>query len=496
MNAKSFGKCLYDKARELKFDHTITQGQVRLMMNKGLDDLDTGWTLRCEETLGNPQYCGWMYPDLERNPNPYDYEILLAEANEVRELSPYFDLGPERQRADDLMNRYLKDTLCLNPNTGHKRYLELAEQYKLSSAKEYIDGFYGTLKGTVHIEEGGGRRPAEGAHVVVTDPRDYTKWEAETNKDGTYTIKTSLLHAPNDEKSRPRCPRFSISATWQSCRGDDTFTGSLMKPNRDEVLKKDVTMTCVRNREAKGTMTIRRIVTTHRRSNSPKHSSLEEGTSQVNATIQASFEFKRLYVPRDKDEMEESYAVKSWDILDASANDYDKQEDEWRDSRHAQGLEQRRVKVETASFKVSKSDLGPEGLTIFLDKRTGKAKKVLLYFHALALSGQTHVKTDSVYGDQGYDRHCDCYNSFRYTSSSEFKPPVEGGIGPLVTNNLTASVAEAIQSSGMAEGTKVTGGDRVHQLSGGGTVKFPEMNGETQEYTFTWQITRVPPATK
>jgi hypothetical protein len=73
---------------------------------------------------------------------------------------------------------------------------------------------------------------------------------------------------------------------------------------------------------------------------------------------------------------------------------------------------------------------------------------------------------------------------------------VEGGIGPLVTNNLTASVAEAIQSSGMAEGTKVTGGDRVHQLSGGGTVKFPEMNGETQEYTFTWQITRVPPATK
>jgi len=49
----------------------------------------------------------------------------------------------------------------------------------------------------------------------------------------------------------------------------------------------------------------------------------------------------------------------------------------------------------------------------------------------------------------------------------------------------------------MPEGTKVTGGDGVHQLSGGSTVKFPEtIPGETQEYTFTWQITRVPPATK
>jgi hypothetical protein len=244
MNAKSFGKCLYDKARELKFDHTITQGQVRLMMNKGLDDLDTGWTLRCEETLGNPQYCGWMYPDLERNPNPYDYEILLAEANEVRQLSPYFDLGPERQRADDLMNRYLKDTLCLDPNTGHKRYVELAEQYKLSSAKEYIDGFYGTLKGTVRVGEGGGGSPAEGAHVVVTDPKDETTWEADTKADGTYTIKKALLHADKDEKGHPRCPAFRISAALENCRGKGTFTGTLTNPNPGEVLKKDVTMTC------------------------------------------------------------------------------------------------------------------------------------------------------------------------------------------------------------------------------------------------------------
>jgi len=247
--------------------------------------------------------------------------------------------------------------------------------------------------------------------------------------------------------------------------------------------------------KTQGTITIRRIVTTHRTSNSPSHSSSEEGTSQVNATIQASFAFERLYVPRDKDEMEERYAVKSWDILDASANDNDKKEDEWRDKSYFQGLKERTVKVETGSYKVSKSDLGPEGLTIFLDKRTGKAKNVVLYFHALALSGQLHITTDSVFGDQGYKTSYACYTRSRHISSDEFQPP---GVGLVeVTNHLTASVAEAIQSGGMPEGTKVTGGDGVHQLSGGSTVKFPEtIPGETQEYTFTWQITRVPPATK
>jgi hypothetical protein len=497
LRAGTYGKCVYDKARELKFDYSITRGQVQRMLDKALDDLDTGWSLRCEETPGNPEYCGWMYPDKARDPDPYDYEILLAEADKVRELSPYFDLGAERQRADELMNRYLKDTLCLDPNAGHKRYLELADKYGLSSAKDYIDGFYATLKGTVHLEEGGGQQPAQGAHVTVTDPKDQTKWEADTGADGSYTIKKALLHADRDEKGRPRCPHFSISATWQNCRADDTYTGPLIKPNSSEVLKKDVTMTCVRQRAAKGTFTIRRQVTTHRVSNDPKHSSLEEGTSVANATIVASFEFERLYAPRDKDEVEEAYAVKSWDILDASANDYDKQEDEWRDPRYARGIKERTVKLETASWKVGKSDIGPEGLSIFFDKRTGKATRVLLNFHGLMFSGQSHIKTDSVYGDKGYDRHCDCYSSFRYASSSDFQPPMEAIGVPVLTNNLTASPAEAIQSGGMAEGTRVTGGDRVHQLSGGGTVKFPEtIPGKTQEYTFNWQITRVPPTQK
>jgi hypothetical protein len=498
MRAESDGRCLYDKARELKFDHNITRRQVKRMLEKALDDLDTGWSLRCEEALGNPEYCGWMYPDRQRNPNPH-CEIPLAEADKVRQLSPYFELEPEHQRADDLMNRYLKDTLCLLPDKGHIWYLELAEQYKLFAAKEYINGFYGTLKGRVWIEEGTSRRPADGAHVVVINPKDFTKWETDTDSDGKYTIKKALLHAHADEKGRQRCPKFEISATWQNCRGDDTFEGPLMRPKPDEVFEKDATITCIKNGEAKGTIIARQVTNIHRQSRTESTTSQEEGYREVEVTVQAKYELQSSSVDESRGEIEESYTVKSWDISSSLASASLKTLLEKRDVgkiTHCQGLDYRIEKFFTGSGRAGKSDFSPEPteLIIVFDKKSGKAKRVMFSDFVVSVTGQSSVKTDEVHGDKGWDRNSQTYTAFRNSSVTEAQPMTFDF--NLVSNKLS-SKPEELPTRGMPESTRVTGGDGVRQLSGGGRIDFPESQpGQKTFYNCTWQLTREPPKKK
>jgi len=234
-----YAKCLYDNARRLQFDEGITRRQVQRMLQKAIDDLDRGWSLRCGE-IHEAVYCGWMYPDLERNPDPFYVEERLKEADKIREQAPYYELDSERRQADELMNRYLKDTLCLNPARGHKWYLQLAEQYRLNNAREYIDGFYAKLHGHVWIEEAGQRRPANGAKVTVTDPKDQTTWQAMADREGYYEIDRGLLHNHKGKDDEDRCPVFKISAESQGDRVDDTYEGNLREPDTHAEFTKDL----------------------------------------------------------------------------------------------------------------------------------------------------------------------------------------------------------------------------------------------------------------
>ena len=230
LRADRYGKCLYDNARELQFDHTITRGQVQHMLEKALDDLEKGWTMKY----------GWLYPEGEGGPPEPHVDEMLEHTNRIRELAPYFELEEERRHADGLMNRYLKDSLCILQDKSHKEYLEIGEKYQLAEAREYIEGFYGTLKGRVWKDDGIERKPAEGARVVVVDPIDGTKWEAVADDEGNYKIKDALLHEHTGNDGKPRCPKFRITAEYGSFSVEDTYEGPLHEPDKSAEYEKNL----------------------------------------------------------------------------------------------------------------------------------------------------------------------------------------------------------------------------------------------------------------
>jgi hypothetical protein len=146
-------------------------------------------------------------------------------------LAEDFELPEERKRADAVMNRYLKDALCLL-DKGHKWYVGLAEQYELRDAKRYIEGFYATVHGTVELKTSKGRKPARGATVTIRDPHDGTTWRAVTNNQGQYEISKAILH--------DKCSPFDIAAEWKGSRSEKTYTGALEKPDPGKRHKVDL----------------------------------------------------------------------------------------------------------------------------------------------------------------------------------------------------------------------------------------------------------------
>jgi len=227
LQAEGMGKPIYDKAIELGFDKTITQGQMRTLLREALDQL--------ENPFGHlPPYL-WPYPD--RQPYPQADEGL-KEADWPRQLARYFELDQEYNYATDLLSRYLKDALCLLPR-GHKWYLALANQYGLEAARDHIEGFYATIYGQVEIEKAGQREPAPGATVRVFAPKDNQTWTTTADKNGEYRIGGVILH---DD-----CSPFQISADHEGDSVDDAFEGPLDDPDpgyeyeKDLLIKKAVT---------------------------------------------------------------------------------------------------------------------------------------------------------------------------------------------------------------------------------------------------------------
>ena len=263
--ARTFGRKIYQKAAETGFDPVFVRDEwARCLLRYSINVVEGG------EKQGLSLYSGrvkvlaeWGEDGLLRIPRR-DFDVTCERSTEfvmqekgeplapadmglewvegIRKECDWWRLGRERADATELMNQFLKDDLCLRPQErSHKWYIELAGKYEgLEEAAEYARGFYATLKGTVLIEENGERRPANGARVTVTDPKDGTQWHATTDLEGEYRIDDALLHVHEGADGWPRCPVFKISAEHEGDRVDDTYEGNLREPNTSAELTKDL----------------------------------------------------------------------------------------------------------------------------------------------------------------------------------------------------------------------------------------------------------------
>lgn len=258
VRVQRYGMPLWEAAVANKFDREIIRDRVRKQMRYSINDLENKWLWVGVESRTVAEVQGhYIEGDFESyalprsafvkggkhalDVNPYVDEWLAEVEKCVRRPCEFFGLiGIRDQEATPMMEEYLKDTLCLKKDTGHRHYLDLAKQYGLAHAQEYIEGFYAKLKGTVWLEDADGRKPANGAKVTVVDPKDGTKWEATADAKGKYEIKKGLLHNHKGKDEEDRCPEFRISADHQGDRTDDTYVGPLREPNPSEEFTKDL----------------------------------------------------------------------------------------------------------------------------------------------------------------------------------------------------------------------------------------------------------------
>ena len=209
---KEYGRPLYKGALEFSFDENIVSEHAKLLVVESLDQLENGYVYIPSELWHAP-------PD---GTVRKEADLGLSWVEQVRVEAEFFKLQAEYNRATDLMNRYLIATLCLLPK-GHSWYLNLSNQYKLSDAKTYIEGFYAKLYGKVEIETDEGRVPAQGANVIVTDPHDSRTWEAETDQEGHYEIDDAILHK--------LCSPFNIAAEYRGDQVESNYSGPLSEPD-------------------------------------------------------------------------------------------------------------------------------------------------------------------------------------------------------------------------------------------------------------------------
>jgi hypothetical protein len=201
---KMNGPMLNKKALELKFDAEITRAHCQKLLNLAMDKMES------------------QGPWVDGEASPHADAELFGVDFYVRQVCPPFPLPAEYERATEIMNRYLIDTLCKQP-TGHQHYLDLAKQYKLERAQRYIEGFYAYVIGRVEVDRGEGPKPARGATVKVTDPHDQHEWSATTTGGGHYDMQKVILHK--------KCSPFHIVAEFEDEKKEEDFAGPLDKPD-------------------------------------------------------------------------------------------------------------------------------------------------------------------------------------------------------------------------------------------------------------------------
>jgi len=251
--ARELGRLIYQKAAETKFDAVyIREEWVRCLIRYALHDVEVGkmglyqgrlqvfaqydeegylaipkrdFDVNCErrvEFVMQEKGEAWMEADRG-----------LAWVDDIRQECEWWNFGADYADATHLMTEFLKDVLCHHPHDqSHKWFINLAIKYRLDEAKEFAEGFYGRLYGQVWVEDAEGRRPASGAQVTVTDPKDGTTWQATADNKGKYEIKKALLHKT--------CSPFQIQADFQGSVEDDIYQGHLEKPEKNAELNKDL----------------------------------------------------------------------------------------------------------------------------------------------------------------------------------------------------------------------------------------------------------------
>lgn len=212
LKLKEYGRPLYRGAITYKFDENIVRDRARLLVTRSLDQLENGY-IHIPSELWNAPPDGTVKREADEG---------LGWVEMVREEAEYFRLTGEYSRATDLMNRYLKATICLLSN-GHQWYLNLSNKHNLSDARHFIEGFYAKLFGKVEIETGEEKLPAAGAKITVTDPHDNRTWETETDQEGHYEFEDAILHN--------LCSPFNIAAEYMGIETESQYNGPLTQPN-------------------------------------------------------------------------------------------------------------------------------------------------------------------------------------------------------------------------------------------------------------------------
>jgi hypothetical protein len=227
LQTELYGNELYAAAKQLNFDHTIVRRLCQALLERALECIEQG----------DSYVPSWLWP-FGCVSHKIDWNLVYLD--KVRKQGQFFELAKEKQKAEELMNKYLKDALCYRkecighppPGYPHKWYLDKAKQYKLLDAISHIEGFYATIYGKVEVKNNGGREPAPGASVRVFSPKDKQEWKTNADANGKYRIKGVILHK--------KCSPFMISAEYQGDRVDTSYTGPLSEPDSSYEYEKDL----------------------------------------------------------------------------------------------------------------------------------------------------------------------------------------------------------------------------------------------------------------
>ena len=249
------GERIYTTAIENGYITDDIRERARCMMRYATNDLEANWLYSNHESfLGHYDPEGfqvgpegdWSITCMRRGEftttsqgdpfQPSDKAMKMVD--EVRSICKFYGLDPEFNDATDLMVQYIKEkkVLCLMPEEGHQWYMDLAQQYELDRAKEYMEGFYATIKGKIEKKKDGEVQPVPNAVVKFLAPDDNRTWTTNSDQDGKYIIEGVILH-----KS---CSPFILSATGDGCDKEEEVQGPMEEPDKSYELERNMVLDC------------------------------------------------------------------------------------------------------------------------------------------------------------------------------------------------------------------------------------------------------------
>jgi len=256
---RNYGRPLYNKAIETRFDTDHPKTRANCMIKFAIYDIEYGHlAIYSFESHQRKGFVGYYDEEGYERDWDFDYNTdcmarkyftktsegrprfpadrALGMVEQIREECDWWQFGDDRQDATDLMNEYYEDVLCKIPphieKHGHKWFRDIAEKYQLQKSINHNKGFYGTIYGKVEVKNNGGRKPAPGASVRVFSPQDKQEWKTNADANGKYRIKGVILHKD--------CSPFQISAEYQGDRVETSYTGPLTKPDNSYKYEKDL----------------------------------------------------------------------------------------------------------------------------------------------------------------------------------------------------------------------------------------------------------------